>query len=449
MVGNYKWIEHMKTKKILFGLLFFSGLVLSSCEDKSDDNLTETKVYISNSGDVPVNIYNVSEDVPYRLGVYKSGAFDNSATAELSILSDAELTLYNQENGTSYKAIPSTCYSIDDSNLSFDSEERNEYITIHFKPELLISISDYKTANYVLPIQLIDASVSINEDKRYSFVKPNVLEPTIYLEKTGYSNTIIDDAGESVISLDLPLALDFDNIWDINCGLGVNQELLDNYNKSQGTSFKILPTKAYTIEPNSVTISSGKKDASVKIKVERDKLDYGDYILPVQLQSVSKFSIDTERDNCMFGVSYQAKKLSKLTWKVIDFSSEEASGEGSNGFASLILDGSTSTFWHSQWADGTGELPHHLTIDMQKEVTVVQVDLTRRTNNSDTKSGNFYISSDKSNWTKIGSFTMAKMNDAQPFAVTKTKGRYLKIEITESNRAPFANMAEVDVRGLE
>jgi hypothetical protein len=44
---------------------------------------------------------------------------------------------------------------------------------------------------------------------------------------------------------------------------------------------------------------------------------------------------------------------------------------------------------------------------------------------------------------------MAKINDAQPFAVTKSKGRYLKIEITESNRAPFANMAEVDVRGIE
>ena len=86
---------------------------------------------------------------------------------------------------------------------------------------------------------------------------------------------------------------------------------------------------------------------------------------------------------------------------------------------------------------------------MQKEVTGVQVDLTRRTNNTDTKAGNFYISSDKTNWTKVGSFVMAKINDAQPFAVTKSKGRYLKIEITESNRAPFANMAEVDVRGIE
>lgn len=439
----------MKTKNILFGLLFVLGFGASSCEDKSDDNLTETKVYISKSGDISVNVYNVGEDVTYKIGAYKSGAFNNSATAELTVLSDAELALYNQTNSTDYKAIPATCYTIDGSKLAFSKEEKNAYITINFKPESILSIPDYKTSNYVLPIQLSDASVTINEDKKYSFIKPNVLEPTIYLAKTGFSNTVIDDGGEATIELDLPLALDFENKWNINCSLQANQDLLDSYNTAQGTSYKLLPVQAYTIDPNPVTIASGKKGATVKIQINRDKLDYGDYILPVQLASVSKFNIASDSDNCLFGVSYQAKKLSKLTWKVVDFSSEEASGEGANGFASLILDGNTSTFWHSQWANGTGQLPHHLTIDMQKEVTVVQVDLTRRTNNTDTKAGNFYISSDKSNWTKVGSFLMAKTNDAQPFAVTKSKGRYLKIEITESNRAPFANMAEVDVRGIE
>ena len=44
----------MKTKNILFGLLFVLGFGASSCEDKSDDNLTETKVYISKSGDISI-----------------------------------------------------------------------------------------------------------------------------------------------------------------------------------------------------------------------------------------------------------------------------------------------------------------------------------------------------------------------------------------------------------
>ena len=113
-----------------------------------------------------------------------------------------------------------------------------------------------------------------------------------------------------------------------------------------------------------------------------------------------------------------------------------------------VLDGDPATFWHSQWYGGTGQLPHFITIDLQNELLVTSVDLQRRPNNRDTKAGKFYISSDNTTFTQIGTFEMAEVNEAQTFKVTSTRGRYLKVEITESRRLPFANIGEIYVRGV-
>ena len=44
---------------------------------------------------------------------------------------------------------------------------------------------------------------------------------------------------------------------------------------------------------------------------------------------------------------------------------------------------------------------------------------------------------------------MAEVNDAQTFKLSTTRGRYLKVEVTESRRPPFSNFSEVYVRGVE
>ncbi len=56
---------------------------------------------------------------------------------------------------------------------------------------------------------------------------------------------------------------------------------------------------------------------------------------------------------------------------------------------------------------------------------------------TDTKSGKFYVSSDKENWTEVGRFSMEKILDRQVFGVTPTKGRYFKVSIEESYRVPM------------
>jgi hypothetical protein len=64
----------------------------------------------------------------------------------------------------------------------------------------------------------------------------------------------------------------------------------------------------------------------------------------------------------------QAEKIKtscydKTGWEVISYSSEETSGEGTNGRAAEIIDGSTDTYWHSAWQSGSASLPHWFVID--------------------------------------------------------------------------------------
>ena len=55
----------------------------------------------------------------------------------------------------------------------------------------------------------------------------------------------------------------------------------------------------------------------------------------------------------------------KTDWKIVSFTTEEASGEGSNnGHAKHLIDGNVETFWHSRWQGGSDPLPYEIIIDM-------------------------------------------------------------------------------------
>lgn len=57
-------------------------------------------------------------------------------------------------------------------------------------------------------------------------------------------------------------------------------------------------------------------------------------------------------------------EFDKSNWQIIDFSSEEISGEGSiNGKAINLIDGDIETYWHSRWTNNLTNYPHHFTID--------------------------------------------------------------------------------------
>ena len=76
---------------------------------------------------------------------------------------------------------------------------------------------------------------------------------------------------------------------------------------------------------------------------------------------------------------------------------------------------------------------------MKKETTLTNISLTERQHDSyrDVKGGEFFVSSDKLNWTAVGAFEAQKVLEEQIFSVTPTKGRYFKIKIRKNSDKVF------------
>ena len=95
-------------------------------------------------------------------------------------------------------------------------------------------------------------------------------------------------------------------------------------------------------------------------------------------------------------------------------------------------------------------MPYELTVDTQDEFTFTQFAMVQRGGGfTDTRGGEFYVSSDKNEWIFAGSFTMAQNTDVQMFSVTPTKGRYIKIKIKSSYREAHCSLSEFYAYGLK
>ncbi|WP_083373118.1 BT_3987 domain-containing protein [Petrimonas mucosa] len=449
MDGKMKSLNIKKYFSVIICLLL---LGVASCSDHRLDYISSPKLYLPKSGEVDLIIYKTGEPFVFKLGVTKSGIEDVAADAQLSIMSEAELAAYNSANNTNYKRLPDNCFNLNNSNVSFDKESKLEYFDILIRYDSIDQIADFdeeNSADYVIPARLSDASLETNEEKLIAIIKPVLREPLIYF-KSSETKVTIEAGKQAAYREDIDIQVDFDNYWDISVDLVVDPALADEYNASNGVNLPLLPAESYSITPSPAVIANGKKSVKVSIELNADLIDYDDFILPIVIDGTSKFSADTAKNVHYLYVSKPAMRFDRTGWTIVDFSSEEPSGEGANnGTAICVLDGNPATYWHSQWAGATGQLPHHFTIDMKKELLVTSVDLQRRPNQRDTQGGNFYISSDNVTFTYIGSFQMAEVDEPQTFKVTSTHGRYLKVEITESRRPPFANMSEVYVRGVE
>lgn len=146
----------------------------------------------------------------------------------------------------------------------------------------------------------------------------------------------------------------------------------------------------------------------------------------------------------------------KANWEVVGFCDEIASDGGG---AKAILEDKHDTFWHNNWSNGNDKLPHWIIIDMKEELDVDMVRLGWRKSGSsyyynnkvtDVYIGNSPEYTDMTN--KVGSLTTLPVGtshaskDHLPFHdvdLKPAKGRYLMLEVTESNSGQTSIIAFV------
>ena len=255
---------------------------------------------------------------------------------------------------------------------------------VTLKTELIKELPALKSGeSYVLPLQLRNSKDSINSKLGVIFVKPNVVIPTVFFSKSGYTQNFFSDNGPVKMNFTLPVEISLPSNWDFSCGLAIDKTLLDEYNTENECDYALLPTSSYTM---GTTVSFTNDKESVKeanIEVDRSGLEYGNYVLPVRLFSCTKpqFAIEADKSTSLYAISYvpDASKLSKVALTagmITHFPTNTGDGTVIDG----MLDGNPETMFHSSYSDDP--LPHWIQVELPKECTAVSIGYQVRHNNN-------------------------------------------------------------------
>lgn len=243
---------------------------------------------------------------------------------------------------------------------------------------------------------------------------------------------------------------------DLRIQFSVDTSLIDSFNIANETNYELLPKESFTLSSTETIIKKGalataQQQVSFLTKGEHAMAILKDYILPLSLSSPdlkvnpmlkTTFFLIRVEPNLADYVAYD-----KSIWKVIDFSSEEANGEGpNNGKAIFTIDGNPESFWHSQWQGASPGPPHYLVIDMGEKKELHGIITKARLGDNDGKPENVAIetSLDSITWEPAGELTLADNDKEQKNFLSGFKqARYFKFIINSSRNANYAHLAEL------
>jgi hypothetical protein len=270
-----------------------------------------------------------------------------------------------------------------------------------------------------------------------------------------YSLKISDTAQEIIYSAscggqDYPTS-------DIKVNFAVSNELVDSFNKANGTNYAVMPDKSYDLSTLSAVIAKGTLSTGpLKIFVKTNGPGaipfLKDYLLPVSIRDATE-KINTKLTTTFFKVRAQPQlsdypAYNRTGWKIIAFSSQEANGEGpDNGRAEFVLDNQPATYWHTQWQGTSPGPPHFLVVDMGETKTLHGLSfLDRQSDNAGKpKEVVVQISNDNTTWITAANFTLANTKDLQPqFLPAFQDARYFKVIINESYNGSYTHLAELN-----
>lgn len=300
---------------------------------------------------------------------------------------------------------------------------------------LFLSLLHACSDKFELPEQPLSAYTkvympqSVNGPKIYSFKMADTVQSVIYSASYG--------------GLDYPTA-------DIQVNFAVNNQLVDSFNKANGTTYQVLPDKSYEYTATGVirqgTLSTGPLAVQIKTGGAGAPEVLKDYLLPVVISSTSA-ELNSKISVAFFKITIQPVLYDRTGWKIAGFSSEEAEGEGpNNGKAIFVLDNNPSSFWHSQWKGASPGPPHYLIVDMGATKTIHGVALTPRQSDNSGKPAELAVetSADNITWQQVGTFTMENTTAEQMRALkTYTDARYFKLIINKSYNGSYTHLAEL------
>jgi hypothetical protein len=139
--------------------------------------------------------------------------------------------------------------------------------------------------------------------------------------------------------------------------------------------------------------------------------------------------------------------LARLHAKVVEADSQDREH---HNVAAAAIDGEPDSFWHTRWSPKNDPMPHHLTIDIGRAVTIKGVSYLARQDmpNGRVAEAEIYCSNDRKAWGEpAAKVKFRDRGDLQTVSFPRPiKARYLKfVVLSEIHGRPYAAVAELDI----
>ncbi|MDE6303849.1 MAG: DUF1735 domain-containing protein [Paramuribaculum sp.] len=410
-------------KKIYFaaGLLPLLTMAVSSCDGNYDDRYPEAyhnviKFQVSNQQ--PIDLYSTETTQVYNFTIQRGGSAqkESAVNVQVSTMTVEEFKAYTEDYGFTYLSqVPVDAYKFSNNTNANDIVFAAGQ-TYHLD-SLLVDVDKVyafmqslpNTQTPVIPIQLKSENASINDEGQYLFLVPSYNEPQIGLGLRGLRATTLlpSEAKAGKIKVTVPVQLPIINRWPLKFDLEVSQELLDQVNAAEGTTYAMMDPSLYTgiVSPNQeFTFNLGANTTNIDIEIDAPNLPFSKVALPIKLASISGLDIDINPSANYVVLGYNVSLISS-------YSTNDP--EPTEGPLDGLFDNNPGTFFHSAWSTGATADSHHPTYGSYIEFTFaaplqcVSFDFQCRSNNNNgaPKTVHLYVSNDRENWAKMAEVT--------------------------------------------
>ena len=283
-------------RKILRNI-FISVVALSaavSCVDDRNNFMVDDSFGFNNAKGENVNelaVYTGS----YELAVIKSGKGFTDATESVEG-SNADLLVYNEENGTEYFPLPKELYSFSTGSISYKAEEVTKNVTVSWD---VAGVAEYMAKEpgrqYVIPVALRSNDLDVNEGR--NLVILNLKKTTVTFEQSLLSWTVVygEEATPITESKNISVLIDRTPGYDLTLDFVADEALVAEYNQANGVNYTLAPEGLVDFS-KSLTIANGEKIAQLPVTLSAGILmengsmpAFEGYVVPVK---VSKTSIE-------------------------------------------------------------------------------------------------------------------------------------------------------------
>lgn len=406
-------------KKLIYSFLFLGTIIsLNSCKEDSFEDLIPQKyekiLYLKTNGQQNLTLFNDGSNVDYTVTVGKTGSNPAAtALAQLKIMTQAEIDRDEHYTGNNYTVFSSDCYIYKTQTLDFKSSETYKSITLQLIPEKMVEeihASENPDAVFILPVRLTSQTDSVNTDKCDLILKPKITELGITFKKGSKTINLSDNKENSIIfETDIAMVAGVQNTWDFTADMEVltDQSILDKYNSDNNTSYLMIPTEAIG-DIEAAVFESGNNESASTVTIRRDHLSKGyTYLLPLRLKAITEYENIAVSDKVFYGiVEYPLDMVKdKIALTTAMLADPFGCGGGDGTVLANLVDGETSTYYHTQYGKAVGDVTYGQPVDitLPNPMRSVMFSYTTRTQN-----GNgtpllikLFISNDGNAWDEL------------------------------------------------